>query len=117
MHNIWVVNKSVHIPTENDFYIGRGSALGNPYTSQELEKTKATFKCSSKEEAIDSYKKYLNKKIKNKDKDICDKLNEIYLRVLESDAYLVCYCKPKMCHGDFIKGILLAKIIKFLMKK
>jgi hypothetical protein len=30
---ITVVNKYKHTPTENDVYIGRGSALGNPFTS------------------------------------------------------------------------------------
>jgi hypothetical protein len=117
MNNIWVVNKSIHAPTENDFYIGRGSVLGNPYTSKILHETKAQFKCSSKEESIKSYKNYLNKKIENKDKNICDELNKIYLKSLETDIYLVCYCKPKMCHGDIIKTIITAKLIKFLMKK
>ena len=109
---IEVVNQSLHEQDDyseviqKDFYIGRGSVLGNPYTSKPLEKTKAQFSCDSKKEAIDKYKLYLVKKIKDEDEDICSILQEIETSAEEGTAFLVCFCKPSSCHGDFIKEII-----------
>lgn len=107
---ITVVNKHTHTPTQNDFYIGRGSALGNPYTSKELSKTKAEFQCSSPEESVSSFRKYLLEKIKEKDKAICDALNSIWKIAKKGDVNLICYCSPKCCHGDVIKEIIEPKL-------
>jgi hypothetical protein len=80
---IHVVNKSTHAPTNYDIYIGRGSALGNPYTSKDLTKTKAEFQCGNKEEALKNYKEYLLKKILERDKDICEDLNAIHTMAIK----------------------------------
>lgn len=114
---IRVVNHKAHEPTELDVYIGRGSPLGNPYTgTKELKYTKATYQSSSRESSIMEYKEYLNNKINEKDELICNELNRIYEMSLNGGVNLVCYCKPKPCHGDVIKEIILAKIIKKQMK-
>tara|TARA_R110000772_G_scaffold17946_3_gene49966 strand:+ start:126688 stop:127080 length:393 start_codon:yes stop_codon:yes gene_type:complete len=110
--NIHVVNQSKHVKTPTDYYIGRGSPLGNPYTSKEKKKTKAKFACFSRENSISLYEDYLRKEISNKNKVICDTLNQIYLATSKEDVYLVCFCKPKLCHGDVIKKILMEKNIK-----
>lgn len=110
---IKVINKHKHISnnTSVDFYIGRGSPLGNPYTSIQDRKTKAEFVCSSREESISCYKEYLTKKISKKDKLICDKLNKIYLTAKSGkDVNLICFCKPKPCHGDIIKELIESKL-------
>lgn len=110
MGEIFVVNKYQHQKTNNDVYIGRGSALGNPFTSKELSKTKAQFQCSSREESVEKYREYLNQKILQKDKEICDILNKIYKKVKNNETiYLVCFCKPKKCHGDIIRDVILSK--------
>lgn len=49
---IYVVNKHKHTPTETDVYIGRGSDLGNPYTSIKDGKTKARYVVDSREESV-----------------------------------------------------------------
>jgi uncharacterized protein YeaO (DUF488 family) len=100
---ITVVNKYKHTPTENDVYIGRGSALGNPFTSIKDKTTLAQFVCDSREESVESFREYIEEKIASKDKKICDELNRIYR--MES-VNLVCFCKPKSCHGDIIKKII-----------
>lgn len=100
---ITVVNKYKHKPTEKDVYIGRGSILGNPFTSIKDRKTKAEFICNSREDSIKMFKDYLLDKIKKKDKKICDELNRIYNL---KEVNLVCFCKPKSCHGDIIKEII-----------
>lgn len=115
---IRVVNKSKHSPTPNDFYIGRGSALGNPYTgSKELSKTKALYQCDTREEAISNFRGYLEEKIKDKDSEICNMLNEIFIKAKDGDVNLVCYCKPKECHGDIIKEVVESKLILKIFKK
>ena len=113
---IRVVNKYKHTPTKTDFYIGRGSVLGNPYTSKPLDDTKALYQCNSVEESIELYKKYLEQKIATKDITICKELNRILTYARSEDVYLVCFCKTvknpdKPCHGDIIKNILDSKII------
>lgn len=103
---ITVVNKYKHTQTDNDVYIGRGSVLGNPFTSMQDRQTKAEFICGSREESVDSFREYLLKKISEKDKRICDELNKIYKM---PHVNLVCFCKPKSCHGDIIQEIINSK--------
>jgi len=116
MHKILVVNKNVHAPTSTDIYVGRGSVLGNPYTSKDLATSKAIYQVNSKEEAIRSYREYLSVNIATGNNAICDELNNIYTMALKGEVHLVCYCKPKDCHGDIIKDIVTAKLIKHYMK-
>lgn len=106
-----VVNKYKHEPSNNDVYIGRGSPLGNPFTgSKNVENTKATFQCSSREEAIKSYENYLRVAISNKNSYICNEMNRIWKMAKTGDVNLVCFCKPKTCHGDIIKKLIGEKL-------
>lgn len=107
---IYVVNKKKHVPTDNDVYIGRGSVLGNPFTHITTKETKASFVCDTRDQAIESYKQYINDKIKQKDKEICDELNRIWKLAKEGDINLVCYCYPKSCHGNHLKNIIDSKL-------
>ena len=114
---IQVVNKYKFDPSDKiSFYIGRGSALGNPFTSIKDKITKAQYVCDSREESVSNYESYLIEKIKVKDKSICDALNEIYLKAKCGDVYLVCFCAPKSCHGDIIKKIVDEKLFGFKRK-
>ena len=106
---ITVVNKYKHTPTENDVYIGRGSVLGNPFTSIQNRQTKAEFICNNREDSVDNFRQYLLDKISEKDTRICDELNRIYKM---EDVNLICFCKPKSCHGDVVKEIIESKIKK-----
>lgn len=107
---ITVVNIYKHKKTTNDYRIHRGTPLGNPYTHQDMNVTKAIFQCESREECIAKHIVYLNQRIKTKDKDICKALNDIFIMAQKGDVNLVCYCKPASCHGDYIKQIIDAKI-------
>lgn len=105
---ITVVNKyKTDIPKNDEryVYIGRGSALGNPFTHLDNQ-GKAEYKVESREIAVESYRKYLEEKIKSKDKAVCNELNRIYKLAMNKEIYLVCYCAPKPCHGDVIKEII-----------
>ena len=107
---IKVVNKYKHKPTDDDVYIGRGSHLGNPYTSIKHKHTKAQEVCNSREESVAKYEAYINQKIKEKDLQICRSLNEIYKKAKNGNVNLVCFCSPKLCHGDIVKKIVESKL-------
>lgn len=98
-----VVNKYLHEATEQDVYIGRGSPLGNPFTSIKNRQTKAKEVCESREESVKKFDQYIFHEIQNNNRIICDELNRIYLMAKKGDVNLVCFCKPKACHGDVIK--------------
>lgn len=105
---ITVVNKhhGHHADWKTSFFIGRGSALGNPYTHLRGN-TSADFLVSTREEAIAGYKDWLIEKIANRDPDVCNALNRILLAAKqEKDVELICFCKPKACHGDVIKAVI-----------
>jgi len=109
---IKVVNKHSHSPTPQDVYIGRGSALGNPYTSIKGRETKAKFVCESREESVNNYYCWLREKIDSKDAAVCAELNRIYKLAQKGHVNLICFCAPKLCHGDVIKEIVESKIKK-----
>lgn len=91
-----VVNKYKHTPTENDVYIGRGSKWGNLFTHI-ASGTKAKYVVSSREEAIDTYRFWITQ-----GEGVCllKDLHEL------EGKNLVCFCKPKSCHGDVLKELL-----------
>lgn len=81
-----VLNKYKDLIHKDAIYIGRPSKWGNPFLLKDFK---------TREECVEAYKKWvytqpnLIKQIKNelKDKD------------------LVCFCAPKMCHGDVLLEI------------
>lgn len=101
---IKVVNKYKHNPTKDDYYIGRGSPLGNPFTSIQDRKTKAEYVCDSREESVANFEKWIENKILERDSIVIDTLNKLYLKAKKGNLNLVCFCAPKLCHGDVIKN-------------
>lgn len=98
-----VVNKKDHEPTEYDYYIGRPSPLGNPYSHLKSSKA-AEFIVPTRKEAIEAYESYFYDKINSNDKEFIDALDEIINIYKEyGRVNLCCFCKPLACHGDYIK--------------
>lgn len=91
---IQIVNRRVN---QEDIYIGRGSALGNPYV---------IGKDGTRDEVIAKYKDYLVQQVNAGNDRIIKALKEIKDRSKHSMVKLGCYCKPKSCHGDIIKEYL-----------
>lgn len=96
----------------NNFYIGRGSVLGNPYTHIKNKTTKAIYTVNSRDEAIDRYSDYF---------DIMYGANKAYTKSIDAiyevyksgdDVYLGCFCHPLRCHGDIIKAKLEKRLVK-----
>lgn len=112
-----VVNKKDHTPTSRDYYIGRGSLLGNPFSHNPNAKIKDNrYLCETREESIKRFRKYIEyhlKPLKDSDdeyarktkKDVRKALNEIYRLAKSGGVNLVCYCKPEPCHGDVIREV------------
>lgn len=108
MPAIKVVNKHTHKPTASDFYIGRGSPLGNLYSH--LDNTKALFKVETREQAVEKYEIKLLQDVKQGKNQVVNALNSIYKKVKAGEEVnLVCFCAPKKCHGDVIKKLILSK--------
>lgn len=107
---IKVIHKKDTDKYENVFYIGRGSNLGNPYTSIKNRETLAEYTVDSRAESIECFRNYLNDCIERRDERVCSTLNHIYKLAISGEVYLACYCSPKQCHGDVIKEIIENKI-------
>lgn len=105
-----VVNKYTHEPTQNDFYIGRGSVLGNPFTHIPSA-IRGTVMVASRDEACSRYATYLDEQLKNP-KSICsDMIDKLAKEATErTELNLVCFCAPHKCHGDKIKQVLLERL-------
>lgn len=94
-------------------YIGRGSPLGNPFDWTGSKHEQVKYQVPDRDTAIKYYEEYLREGIKNKDKEICGALNNLW-KTLKSagELNLICFCKPLNCHGDVIERILEEKLDK-----
>jgi len=93
-----VVNKHHgHLADGNrKIYIGRGSPLGNPYPINAQ---------TTRKKSVDQYKISLNQKIKNQDPQVIEALNNITNKAETGDVDLICFCAPRLCHGEIIKAV------------
>lgn len=78
-------------------YVGRGSALGNPFTSIQGRQTKAEKVVGSRDESVDSYASWLRTKVADKDPKVMAEL-----KAIQPGDKLGCYCAPKRCHAEEI---------------
>ena len=115
---IYVYNRKVETHNgPNNFYIGRGSVLGNPYTYITDKKTKAIYKAIDRDDAIEKYSHYFDLMYGSNlaFTNMVDALYEMYKSGM--DVYLECYCAPLRCHGDIIKEKLEARLLKEKIKE
>jgi hypothetical protein len=105
--SVIVVNKYSHTPSEYDFYIGRGSPLGNPYSH--MDNTKALYKVDTREESIEKYENWLRHAMSNVP-GVQRAMDLLTIAAMDKNINLVCFCKPKACHGDVIKKIIEERI-------
>ena len=96
-----VVNLKTHKKTDHDYYVGRPSVLGNPYTHLQDSRT-AKYIVDDRETAISLYKDYFYDNLHTDAfQNEIKKIIEIYDE--HGEVNLCCWCKPKSCHGDYIK--------------
>ena len=115
---IYVYNRKVETHNgPNNFYIGRGSVLGNPYTHITDKKTKAIYKAIDRDDAIEKYSHYFDLMYGSNlaFTKMVDAIYEMYKSGM--DVYLECYCAPLRCHGDIIKEKLEARLLREKIKE
>lgn len=116
---IYVYNSHVedHTNEVNNYYIGRPSILGNPFSHNGVRTVFKTLTFKTREEAIEAYEKYFDK-MYGKDEEFTKAFDEIYEHYKNGeDIYLQCFCKPKACHGDIIANKLQRKLILEKLKE
>lgn len=97
---------------KNNFYIGRPSILGNPFTHDGKRSNLAKLSFRTREEALEAYKMYFYEMMEGDD-DFKNAFNEIYEAYKSGeDVYLQCFCKPLKCHGDFLKEEMQKRLVK-----
>jgi len=75
-------------------FIGRPSVLGNPHVLRTE---------SDRDRVCDLYDEWLQAQIDNRNEAVVDKLNQIAHWLKKGhDVRLICFCKPKRCHGDSV---------------
>jgi hypothetical protein len=78
-----------------DFYIGRPSKWGNPFSDK--EGTLAKYKVKDRNESVESFRNYITE---GEGKHLLNDLHEL------KDKTLGCFCKPLKCHGDVLKELI-----------
>ena len=97
----------------NTVYVGRPSALGNPFSHLNL---KHTIKVASVKEAVDKYAEWLDERIKDS-YEVRDALDQIIDKAEQynNEVCLACWCKDEItpkpydhqCHADVIRSVIL----------
>lgn len=86
-------------------YIGRGSAMGNPFTHLPLKHTKALVQAATVEQAVEWFHLWAEGDARW-DRQIPPWMREELLKAvaaLPEDAVLGCYCSPgQPCHGRVV---------------
>lgn len=99
------IYKLDNIKLEDCIYIGRfnyklnlnKSVLANPYSIN---------KNNNREQVIEKYKIWLDELLLEGNNEVSKEFNRLVEIAKEQDIYLVCYCRPKDCHGDYIKELI-----------
>lgn len=76
-------------------YIGRGSALGNPF----IMKSEA-----DRDSVCEQYEAWFKARVAAQDPKVMAALQTLQRMASEGDIVLGCFCAPKRCHGDTIKA-------------
>ena len=115
---IYVYNKTKETHDgPNNYYIGRPSILGNPYTHIKEKGTLARYIVKDRDTSIDMYSEYFDT-MYGSDIEFTKLIDEIYDKYKSGiDVYLECYCKPLRCHGDIIVEKLQRRLVKEKLKE
>jgi hypothetical protein len=101
MNELTVVNKfHGKWPNRRYVYIGRPSPLGNPVKVEPGV---------SQEDAVYLYKEHLHEQMQAGNEAIISELERIGAMVMDDSGEpvcLMCFCAPKVCHGDVIKKVI-----------
>ena len=103
--NIYKLN---NLKLEDCIYIGRSnnkfnlskSPLSNPFTISTT---------NTREQVVIKYKDWLDTAL-TYDNEVSKEFNRLVELAKVQEVYLLCYCNPKACHGDYIKQLIENKL-------
>jgi len=98
---IRVANKRRHVPSANDVYVGRPSALGNRWSSKAWAMA-GTVVVATRDEAVDAFEAWLYAGGAN-EPAVQRELQRIARLAREGDVTLICWCAPHRCHAEVIR--------------
>jgi Domain of unknown function (DUF4326) len=75
-------------------YVGRPSALGNPFAMQGE---------ATRPQVIRDYEEWLAEQLLDPKSPASREIHRLADLARKQDLCLVCWCAPKACHGDIIK--------------
>lgn len=111
---IKVINKASYkgeYETKYIFPIDRTTPLGNPFTHNGKRSNLAKKSFKTREEALKAYELYFQASY-GKNKELTEYFDKIYEAFKTGKTvYLVCWCYPLPCHGDFLEKELTKKFI------
>lgn len=84
---------------KNNYYIGRGSPLGNPFVMQNKSIEERNRVC-------DLYDQWFYEQLEKENLFLITELEKLHELSKQGDVILGCYCAPLRCHGDTIKTFL-----------
>jgi hypothetical protein len=112
MIHLYNLHQEDHSANRNNYYIGRGSPLGNPFTHNGVRTSLAKLSFKTREEAIAAYEVWFDEQY-GVNKELTEYFDEIYEKYKNGeDVYLGCYCRPLSCHGEIIEKSLQNRLIK-----
>ena len=94
---IKVINRHHKLPPPKNggrFYVGRPTALGNPF---ELGKD------GDRETCVELYREWLGDKLYKDNPQMTQFIQLVEWMMIECYMELVCSCAPKACHADVIR--------------
>lgn len=98
---IHVANKKNN-PQGNTHYVGRPTALGNPFL---------LGRDGNREEVIDEYSEWLNVMLQDPDSEQSRELGKLMASAREHEELtLVCWCAPAACHADVVREVLTERL-------
>lgn len=89
-------------------YIGRPTALGNPFTHLGRA-TLATHPVATREEAVEAYRAWATDERERADSPFAHAFAALEARLTAGENLaLECWCAPLACHGNVLAELLLA---------
>lgn len=86
-------------------YVGRPSPLGNPFAAK--NSTIAIYSVQNDKDAVELFRRYLWKKIKEQNQAILNALDDISRKAQKGKVTLLCWCVDRngigICHAHTIK--------------
>lgn len=92
------------VESETSTYIGRPSPLGNPYYLQ------AHANDAQRAKVVSQYADWLDGMLHQPSSDQARAFENLVERAKTGPLDLVCWCKPKACHGDVIADRIRARL-------